>query len=217
MFESLPTTDKHWIYDLVFLQIPKTASSSINHVLKKRNLVEKHKALVDSKFARHPLYKGVFDTRHCLPSHLKMVFSDKIRGYFSFAVVREPISRLQSSYHFGRENKLWKIYGLSEDTSADAYIEFLWKNRTRQDILILLPQSQWTHSDVFRPTEILRFEELSESWGKMLDKHNIQGISKTLPRLNKSNNTGEQIFSAESLDKIKILYRVDYELLKYDI
>lgn len=219
MFDALPTAKRHWIYSMFFLEIPKSASSSLHNLLGERNLLEKHKSLLYSKFSSHPLFKGHFDTRHATPEMIRSVFSNQVNEFFSFAVIRSPIDRLASSYTFGKENQLWKLYGLPEDIGPDAYVDWLHRSKKegRHDILILLEQTTWTHSSIFRPTEILKFENLQEGWANLLKKYDIKGISDTIPHLNKSKRVKEQIFSAESIQKIKEIYRTDYELLYPDV
>jgi len=218
MFDALPTAKRHWVYSMFFLEIPKSASSSLHNLLGERNLLKKHKGLIHNKFSSHPLFKGHFDTRHATPEMIRSVFSNQVNEFFSFAVIRSPIDRLASSYSFGKENRLWKLYDLPENISADSYIDWLYKSKKekRQDILILLPQTTWTHSSIFRPTEVLRFENLQENWKSLLKKYDIKGLSETIPHLNASKRVKEQIFSKESLSKIREIYRTDYELLYHD-
>lgn len=210
MFDVLPAAKHRWIHSMIALQIPKTGSTSLSTVIGQRNLIEKHKSLFVNKFQNHPLYRGTFDVRHAIPAHVHEVFSDKVRGFFSFAVVREPQSRLASAYNFGKSQKMWKTYGLDENISSDEFISWLYSNRERRDILILLEQVNWTHSNFFRPTEIIHFEDLQGGWERMLDKHHIEGLPRTLPHANKSEGS-KQIFSKESIDKIRELYRLDYQ------
>ena len=218
MFDSLPTTDKQWVHSMIALQIPKTASTSLNTLIRGRNLLEKHKVLLYNKFSNHPLFRNHFDVRHATPEMLFSAFGRQVFDFFSFAVVRDPIQRLASSYSFGKENQLWKLYDLSENISADSYIDWLYKSKKdgRQDILILLPQTTWVNSSIFKPTETLRFEELSKNWKAMLEKHDIKGLPYELPHLNASKRQKEQIFSEESLSKIRDVYSKDYDLLYPD-
>lgn len=210
MFNALPTAKRHWIYSMIALQIPKTASSSIAKCLSERNLLEKHKGLIHNRFSLDPLYRGVFDTRHLIPQHIYSIFGRQVFDFFSFAVIRNPVERLKSAFFFGKQNDLWKVYGLSPEITPDKFIAWLWESRKRQDILILLEQSTWTKSEIFRPTEIIKFENLNESWRLMIEKHNIEGISKILSHENKSDRPNEQVFSDVSLRIIEELYAKDF-------
>ncbi len=201
MFD-FPTCNQKWVYSFFALQIPKCASSSIQLIVGDRNLVFKHQDLIEARFGKHPLYKGVFNRRHVIPEHLFSVFRNQVWEFMSFCVVRNPIERVVSSYYFGREKKLHGVYGLRKDTSLDEYIRWLYENRKSKNILILLPQTTWSHNSIF-PVEILRFENLQESWKNMLKKYQIQGLSDSLPHENQSQhgNWREEI-SAENLKMI---------------
>ncbi len=210
MFDILPSTDQKWIHSMISLQIPKTGSSSINSVLKDRNLIQKHINKFKERFLNTKLFRGVFDPRHALPEQIYQVLGNQVFEYFSFAVVREPAQRLISSFNFGKQNRLWRVYKLPEDITLDGYVDWLWKSRDDKNILILLPQSTWTHSSIFRPTEILKFESLNEDWLKMIDKHNIKDLPKVLPHENKSKKPENQSFSNQSLKIIQDLYEQDF-------
>ena len=202
VFDTLPACEKKWVYSMFFLQPPKTATTSISKVLGPRNLVEKHRVLFENKYKNHPLYRGTFDIRHCTPEHLISIFGRQVFEFFSFCCVRQPIERILSSFSFGKAKELWKVYdGLSSNTTLTEYISWLHKNRHRKDILILLPQTTWTHNNVF-PVEILRFENLANSWQSMLEKHQIKGLP-PLTHENKSQHKDwREEISGENLKKV---------------
>lgn len=201
VFDALPVCQQKWIHSMFFLSIPKTASTSVSSCLGDRNLIHKHRGLIQQRFGKHPLYRGVFDLRHLIPLHIENVFGRQVLEFFSFCCVRQPIERIVSSYYFGREKKLHSVYGLPENTTLDSYIDWLYANRHRKDILILLPQTTWTHNNVF-PVEILRFENLSESWPEMLTKYQISNLP-PLPHENKSQHKDwREEISGESLKKV---------------
>ena len=84
----------------------------------------------------------------------------------------------------------------------------------RQDVLILKPQTTWTHSSVFRPTEILKLEELDKSWPKMLKDYNIQGLP-PLTRENAVDRSQPIFWSKDSRDKVIKIYDQEFDLLEY--
>lgn len=211
VFDALPVCEQKWIHSMFFLSIPKTASTSISSCLGDRNLIHKHRGLIQQRFGKHLLYRGVFDLRHLIPEHLAVIFGRQVLEFFSFCCVRQPIERIVSSYYFGREKKLHSVYGLPENTTLDSYIDWLYANRHRKDILILLPQTTWTHNNVF-PVEILRFENLANSWQSMLEKHQIKGLP-PLPHENKSQHKDwREEISGESLKKVLDFTFEDYIL-----
>ena len=197
-FDGLPVCQQKWVYSFFFLQVPKTATTSISSICGERNLVEKHRRLVQDRFGKHPLYRGVFDVRHCLPEHLFSIFKGQVWEFLSFCVVRNPIQRLISSYYFGREKKLHKVYGLPESTTLDEYVRWLYNNKKRRDILILLPQVTWAKNSIF-PVEILRFENLQQSWADFLQKYKIQGLPAEIPWENKTKDKQKLELTGESL------------------
>lgn len=199
---DLPICNQKWVHSFFFLQIPKCASSSIHSVCGERNLIHKHRGLIEARFGKHPLYKGIFDRRHIVPEHLFQIFNGQVWEFMSFCVVRNPIRRVISSYYFGREKKLHGVYGLKEDTSLDEYIRWLYENRKSKNILILLPQIAWADNGIF-PVEILRFENLQKDWKSLLLKYQIQGLPDSLPHENKSQHGDwREEISAESLKLI---------------
>lgn len=202
VFDALPVCQQKWIHSMFFLSIPKTASTSISSCLGDRNLIHKHRGLIQQRFGKHPLYRGVFDLRHLIPPHIENVFGRQVLEFFSFCVIRNPAERILSSFAFGKAKELWKVYdGLSSNTTLTEYIDWLYKNRHRKDILILLPQTTWAHNNVF-PVEVLRFENLSNSWQSMLEKHQIKGLP-PLPHENKSQHKDyREEISGESLKKV---------------
>lgn len=216
VFDFLPEAKKKWVYSFFALQIPKCASSSIQKVCGERNLIYKHRGLIVEKFAKHPLYRGIFDTRHLIPEHLYSIFGKQVYDYFSFAVVREPIARLVSSWQFGKDKRLGKVYGLSDDTSFSEYVDFLHNAflEGRTDILILRPQTEWTHNSVFRPTTVIRYENLNLEWANMLEEHKIEGLPTELPWENRSEK--EEISLSKCIKtKIEKMFERDFELLGY--
>lgn len=203
MVDQLPVCNQKWVYSMFFLSIPKTASTSITSCLKDRNLIEKHRNLIQDRFGKHLLYRGVFDTRHLLPQHCVEVFGRQVFEFFSFCCVRNPAERILSSFSFGKAKELWKAYdGLSSNTTFSEYVKWLYNNRHRKDILILLPQVTWADNRIF-PVEILRFEDLQEDWRDMLKKHQINGLPDSLPHENKSQHKDwREEISGENLKMI---------------
>jgi hypothetical protein len=188
VFDSIPAAKDKWVWSMIFLRIPKCASSSIISCLKDRNLVWKHRGLFAQKLQKLPIYKGIFDTTHASPSECYQILGKQVFDYFSFTVVREPIQRLISAFFFGKQKKLWPIYNLSENCSFEEFVDFLYRAKEdgRNDILILRPQVDWADSKLFKPTVILKFEELQKGWQKMIEDYEIKELPLELPWENRS-------------------------------
>lgn len=216
MFDVIPLCEQKWVHSCIALQIPKSASTSISRCIGERNLVQKHHGLFQSTFGKNPLYKGVFDTRHVSPPEVFRIFGPQVFDYFSFAITRNPFERISSAWRFGRKMKLHGVYGLPEDCSFEQFVDFLYESweAGRGDILILKPQTCWTHSSAFQPTEILKLEELEKSWPRMLKTYGIEG----LPPLTKENATDRSQplpWIKDSRDKVIKMFEPEFDLLGY--
>ena len=216
MFDGIKPCENKWIHSFVSLQIPKTASTSISKCCGDRNLIQKHRSLFWATFGKNPLYRGVFDIRHAIPEHIISILGRQVYDYFSFAVVRNPYKRIDSAYLFGKKMKMHNIYGLSENCSFDEFVDFLYESwlEERQDILVLKPQTSWTHSSIFRPTRILRMEELEKEWPQMLKDYDIKGLP-PLTRENVVDRSQPLNWSKESRLKVAAIFEEEFDLLKY--
>lgn len=201
---------------MFFLSIPKTASTSITSCLKDRNLIEKHRNLIQDRFGKHLLYRGVFDVRHLLLSQCFEIFGRQMYDFFSFTVKRNPFSRLESAFSFGRKMELAKLYGLKQDASFEEFVIFLFEawETGRQDILILRQQTEWIFHKDFRVSEILSFEEIQKDWVKMLKNYSINGLSIEIPWENRSEKKAFS-WSKDLKNKVEKIYSKDFELLGY--
>lgn len=201
---------------MYFLQAPKTATTSISLALGDRNLIHRHRGLLQERFLKHPLYRGVFDTRHIPLSQCFEMFGRQMNDFFSFAVKRNPFSRLESAFSFGKESGLAGVYGLDSDSSFEYFINFLFDSyeENRQDILVLKPQVEWMVYGDFQVTEIIPFEDIQASWAKMLKKYSINGLPAELPWKNRSQK-GNISWPKDLKNKVEKIYSKDFEVLGY--
>ena len=216
MFDGLPECQQKWIHSMLFLSIPKTASTSITSCLKDRNLIEKHRNLIQDRFGKHPLYRGVFDVRHLLLFQCFEVFRTQMYDFFSFAVKRNPFSRLESAFSFGKRMELAKLYGLKQASSFEEFVNFLFEawESGRQDILILREQAEWIFYENFRVTEVLSFEEIQKDWAKMLKNYSINSLPMEIPWENRSEKK-DVSWTKDLKNKVEKIYSKDFELLGY--
>ena len=85
--------NQRWILHVLFLRIPKNASSSMMQLLGNYNLIKKHEQKFISQ-ADKKVYKGWFDPTHATQEEVYKVLREDARKSFSFCIVRNPCLRL---------------------------------------------------------------------------------------------------------------------------
>jgi hypothetical protein len=200
--------------NLLFLRIPKNASSSIMQMLGTRNVVKKYEKKLQESLDKN-IYKDLFDATHARPHELKEVISGVELNCFSFAVVRNPWDRVVSMYHFGKKMGLAKVFGYRNRSSFVDFCEALELHAGDRSFIPAFKQTEWTHGCI-EPTEILRFENIAEDFRKMVTKHNINYLNFHLPHINSTNHKPyRDYFNSNTQKIIKKVFEEDCDLLKY--
>ena len=199
---------------LLFLRIPKNASSSIMKHLGERNLLEKYRVKLQASLDSE-IYKGVFDATHARPHELESIINSIELRAFSFAVVRNPWDRVVSMYHFGKEMGLAHLFGLSNNLSFEDFCETLHSRATDRLFIAAFKQVEWTHNSI-EVNKILRFENLSQDFSDMIKDHDIQGISPSLPHINRTNHKHYRDYFTSNTQKIiRSTFEEDCDVFKY--
>ncbi len=167
---------------LLFLRIPKNASSSIMKVLGKRNIAQRYEKELQESLNK-TIYKDFFTATHARPHELLTVISSIELDCFSFAVARNPWDRAVSMYHFAKKLGLGNLFGLDNGLSFERFCEVLQSRDGDRSFMPVFKQTEWTHSSI-KVNEILKFENLSEDFSTMVKKHHIKDISPDLPHIN---------------------------------
>jgi len=199
---------------LLFLRIPKNASSSIMEALGTRNITKRYQSELKNKLDKN-IYKDVFDVTHARPNELRTVISSIELDCFSFAVVRNPWDRVVSMYHFGKKMGLAHLFGLNNDLSFDDFCETLKSREGDRSFLPVFKQIEWINSSI-EVSEVLRFENLQQDFQNMLEKNNINNISTTLPHVNRTNHKNyRDYFNFNTKKIIKTVFEQDCDSFKY--
>jgi hypothetical protein len=199
---------------LLFLRIPKNASSSISEHLGDYNLLKKHERTLQQSLSKK-IYKGIFSATHARPHEIKSVISSIELKAFSFAVVRNPWDRAVSMYHFAKKMGLGNAFDLRNDLSFEDFCQILESKRFDSTFIPTFNQVEWTHSCI-QLNEILRFENLAEDFSQMIKNNSIGGISPDLPHINKTNHTKYQdYYSSETKKIIHSVFEEDCDTFKY--
>jgi len=203
-------------YNFIYIHIPKTGGSSINHSLKNYH---------DEK-AGSLYYKKKYSHQTVLD--LERIFGKNYDQYYSFAFVRNPWDRLVSWYMYLREHMADRLRFYFENMFPDfkAYLKFLEKYTQFFDANeyefydapynIPFPQSQFIsggdgniHVDY-----IGRFEKLSDDF---LSVCNTLGIQSHLRHDNRSKHRDYRAYyDSKSIDIVKDLFRKEIDILGFE-
>jgi hypothetical protein len=211
-----PTQNQKWVLHLIFVRIPKNASSSIYKHLGDFNLIKKYESLFRAN-ASNPLYRNFFDTTHAKPSEIKQVIPINVNSYFSFAVVRNPWDRFVSMYSFVLQNELWRLFNLQSPPSFKEFCLICEERKNQNDLHFFPIQQQhlWM-SGAFEVQKILRFENLAEDFRSMILEINASHISTELPHINSSDHDKYQkYYDNYTKNLVSSLYNEDIQKFNY--
>lgn len=200
---------------LLFVRIPKNASTSIYKHLGQNNVIfrEREKFTINS---HKPLYKNLFDPTHATVREIQSILPD-FESYLSFAIVRNPWDRMVSMYLFAERKRLWWQHGFATMPPFEEFCELALKCKKMgtTDFFPSLPQSFWLQDGSVN--EILRFETLKEDFSRFLEKNEIKNISQEIPRLNSSNRSKDyrDFFSEKTRQIVKQVHNEDIIRFQY--
>lgn len=215
MLEISPCTHK-WIWSMIFVRIPKNASTSIYNHLGDFNLIHKHEKEFD-RYLNNKTYRNWFSPSHSKPNEISLVLGNMIHNYMSFAVVRNPWDRAISMYEFALKNDLGKLYGVNSQMTFTEFCELMMIKYEEQDknFIAIHDQSSWLEG-MFTPNFVLRFECLKTDFSGMLDDCNINHIMPNLPHENASRRGHyHDYFDFKSRRTVEKIFERDIDTFKY--
>ena len=215
--------NKKWIWSLIFIRIPKNASTSVYNHLGNFNLIKKHEE--DFKqLLTYPLYKQGINPTHAKPDEISLILRNMVHNYMSFAIVRNPWDRVVSIYEslFQKTSekdliRFAKIHGVKPKLSFNEFCEVMMdKYEKKQNIFYVNhDQCSWLEG-MFEPNFILRFENLNEDFSNMLDICKIKHINKNLPHENSSERQSyKEYYNDQSIKIIEKIFERDIDKFKY--
>lgn len=213
---EISTCKSKWIWSMIFIRIPKNASTSMYSHLGDFNLIKKYENNFN-ELLKNKVYKGWFSPTHAKPNEIAKILGGAVRNYMSFAIVRNPYDRMVSMYRFAVENDLGKIYNLKSDIGFVEFCEILNDKYSNNDKSFIATHSQteWTEG-IFQPNFILKFENLQEDFSKMLDECNIKHISKSIPHENATKRSAYQDYFNDRCKKLTSkIFEKDLDTFKY--
>ena len=204
---------------LNFIHIPKAAGSS----------VEKAMGLdPQGHFKRYDQEGRCYqflNAHHLTPQHALRLNLDNKKSYqnnTTFAIVRNPYTRLVSDYQYMQEKGI-----INSDVSLDAFIEVYAAIVKAEKEERFIPsnyadhatsQSKFIYFDdgTLSVKEILHFESLAADWEKLATKYPEFEMPKTLPHENQSRKGKAKIILTEAQkERIYQIYREDCENFGY--
>jgi hypothetical protein len=206
-------------YRFIFLHIPKTAGTSVTNWLTGFtgwNDIE----LGGTDYGER--LQAIYCRRFKLEKHsparqIRAVVGDALwSDYFKFAIVRHPLDRLVSAYHFYRQWQHPSVAPVAELPDFDAFLnsEYLARDRlncTRATGL----QSVFLDSVEAAPVDLIcRFETLAEDIAQVAARIGVE--PPTLPQLNSSERAAAQgYYTPASMALACDFYAADLERFGY--
>ena len=193
------------IRKIIFIHIPKTAGSSIEHLLRDEGKYE-----LDFIGVRNGR-----STHHYMGIELKMILKELYPTYYKFSFVRNPYDRLISEYFWCRINNVGHKFNKTFDEFLD-YVEDVIKNKKffkpiENDHFI--PQYSFLFfNNKLLVNNIFKYEDLEKV--VPLIKKRLK-IKTSLQHLNKSVKN-EITLTQEQKDRIYNLYQIDFETFNYE-
>ena len=192
-------------HQLVFIAIPKTATTSVWWLLKNRTdgwSGHQHISMLD-------LYKEND--------------KDLVDFYHSFTIVRNPYTKFVSAYKHMKKNN-----NLCGNSTPLEMLKYLYGKMQESENKILerhsvddvwVPQNQWCCIHKIPVVDrIMRYESLESEWKGFVEFQNsritISNISDQLPHHNVGDDT-DIILGEEEKKYIQKIYRNDFEIFGY--
>jgi hypothetical protein len=220
------------VYRFVFIHIPKTAGTSVVSYLAALTTY-RDQEIGATAFGESvaPAYGERFGLRkHSTLHEIARCMGDReVRNYVTFSVVRDPVARLKSTFHFMRRWRDWRdIPGWADRVEEfdacrdlDDFVHSSLFGSPGPDRW-LEPQTDWLSSlGPGGPIDIdmlARVESLDDGLAAFVARVGAERAlaGRSIPRLNESPRTqGGRDLSASALSRIGHRYARDFELLGY--
>lgn len=208
--------------EIVFVWIPKAAGSSMALWLRKNHgLTSAHNIgrLALKSFPDYPAHRGVTLGHQNVDSlvTLGLLQPEKLNRAFSFAIVRNPYTRLVSLWRY-----LITLRDFPPSRGFDDFVGAVAQEKPRPGAYnvcgfsMASPMSSFTtQSHWSGPREIFHFEQLEHAVSRLQSQ---LGISRDFPQM----NVGEKIagslpISRKTVSTIQRFYERDFDAFGYDI
>ena len=190
---------------IIFIHIPKTAGSSIEHLLRDEGRYELE--FIGVRNGR--------STHHYMGIELKMILKELYPKYYKFSFVRNPYDRIISEYFWCRIKDVGYKFNKTFDEFLD-YVEDVIKNKKffkpiENDHFI--PQYSFLFfNNKLLVNNIFKYEDIETIVPLIKKKLKINTV---LQHLNKSNKN-EITLTDQQKERIYNLYKNDFQTFNYE-
>jgi len=193
-------------WKVIFIQIPKNASSSIFNRLE--NKTDLHNQGEHTTF---------FDDMQNQDTEL-------FESYFSFAVVRNPYDRFVSAFEFASMEEGFNIEKLNFEKFVEKCDNF-GHNFYLHEPVYFIPQFKYiTIKNIILVDKIIKYENLKNEWIDISNiinsNHTFIPIKNNLEKINatpyKMNKKWQDYYNDKTKNIIYNLYKKDFDIFKYD-
>jgi hypothetical protein len=197
---------------ILFIHIPKTAGTSIEHYLiKKDNVVINYKDNVKNLFS----YNGKYGFDHSL-QHLTfkeiLLLYPKVEEYKKFTVVRNPYDRIVSEYYYHLQiTRKWKKQKTEIQEDFEEFLNFYFNTNDTFDNH-KIPQYKYIEGINENDIKIMKFETLKTDFMDFFNEELQYHINKT-----KRDKNYLDILTPNTIKKINEYYYEDFIKFNYEL
>ena len=202
------------MYEILFIRIPKNASTTMHDALGKFNVIESRKEEFFDEVLKSDYCQGIYDPTHINLELAVEYLGEGILDIPSFCVCRHPMDRLLSAYKFCLQSNLLSLNGW-RGWKFKTFAEYFCK--TKDDPNFFQSRSQLfyiTYNGVPRIDTIMRFEDLAVDYHIIKEDFNLP-LPK-LPHLNATKHEDfENYYDDETEQMVRNAYEEDFKYFNY--
>jgi hypothetical protein len=192
---------------VLFVHIPRTGGTTIEHWMSTLGELRCHAPIMSAALK-------------CMPQHLRALDIESIFGPgffdYAFAIVRNPYSRIASEYRLRAVLRKGNFFGEGPPSFPqwlDHCLGIYQRNNFHLDNHL---RPQWDFLD--DRTEVFRFEDgLPSIVARIAERLNAPAPSEIDHKARTSEHPYKTVFGPAEVEKIRHLYRGDFERFEYDL
>lgn len=210
---------------LIYIRLPKTASTSISDLLIKennfkylnsKNINHNNIIIEPLRLIKYNLINTNIFSNGLYNEYNKII---KIKDHHTFTIVRSPYTRLVSAWKYLTNHEKIKSNNMKKniDINFEDFVYYVYKeqkNLELRDRWHIEPYSNLLNKSgkIFVDT-IIKFEKINKEFKDFCEKFNIKGQLKTL---NSSKIKNYNSYYNETLiEMVNEIYKSDFNLFKY--